>query len=188
MKLSSTVFKKGGIPWNKGTKGVMKAWNKGKNAMQVTCHCGNQITAPAWRKQKFCSKSCVHKGNKTNLWRKHSIETRRKMRLSHPRGELSPLWNPNRDEVKSNKDRHYNAQYKEWRDEVFVRDGYRCKLADKKCVTYLEAHHIKSWREHKELRYKITNGITLCRVHHPRRRTEEKRLESLFEQLVAVSK
>lgn len=163
-------------------------WNKGKNVKQIVCKCGKQIPAPAWRKPQFCSKSCAKKGNKTNLGRKHSIETRNKMRLSHPRGELSPFWKKDRTQIKANKDRHHDARYIEWRKEVFERDGYRCKLSDNTCVTYLEAHHIKVWRDHKELRYKITNGITLCRAHHPRRRAEEKRLEPLFEELVAVSK
>ena len=29
MEAKKKFFENGGIPWNKGTKGVMKAWNKG---------------------------------------------------------------------------------------------------------------------------------------------------------------
>lgn len=53
-----------------------------------------------------------------------------------------------------------SVQYKEWRMDVFSRDGFRCV----ECGTKkdLQAHHIKSWQKHKELRYSVDNGITLC--------------------------
>ncbi len=185
------TFQKGKPSWNKGSTGVMKAWNKGKNAVTFTCRCGNIFTAPAWRKQKFCSKSCVHKGNKTNLGKKHSIETRKKMSLAHPKGELSPYWIKDRTQLKrfndTAKDRRSYA-YIDWRKSVWVRDSYKCRIGNKDCNGRIEVHHILSYTEYPELRYEITNGITLCHAHHPRKRAEEKRLEPYFKELVSVSK
>lgn len=63
------------------------------------------------------------------------------------------------------------------------RDGV-CKLKDEKCNGYLTVHHIRSWREHVALRYKLNNGITLCQYHHPLKRVDEQRLIPVFQQLV----
>ena len=63
-------------------------------------------------------------------------------------------------------DRHdrNSTRYREWRTNVFERDNFRCV----KCGTRkdLQAHHIKTWKRSKELRYDITNGVTLCRKCH----------------------
>lgn len=57
-----------------------------------------------------------------------------------------------------------SLRYKEWRTSVFVRDGFRCQ----KCGTRrdIQAHHIKTWKNNKELRYEVSNGVTLCRDCH----------------------
>lgn len=51
-----------------------------------------------------------------------------------------------------------------WINEVKKRDGFKCIKcdSDKK----LCAHHIKSWKDHPELRYELSNGETLCRSCH----------------------
>ena len=58
-----------------------------------------------------------------------------------------------------------SKKYKYWRESVFQRDGYICQ----KCFEYggkLNAHHIKMFSTHKELRFDINNGITLCKKCH----------------------
>jgi 5-methylcytosine-specific restriction endonuclease McrA len=57
-----------------------------------------------------------------------------------------------------------SQRYKDWRISVFQRDRYRCQ----KCGTQkdIQAHHIKSWKNNKDLRYVVSNGITLCRKCH----------------------
>lgn len=57
-----------------------------------------------------------------------------------------------------------SQKYREWRTTVFVRDGYRCKKCGAK--RNLQAHHIKTWHRSKELRYEVSNGVTLCRKCH----------------------
>jgi hypothetical protein len=97
-------------------------------------------------------------------------------------------WTEDRSEVDLNKRRWCTKECIEWREPVFLRDGHKCKIANEDCCADVEAHHILSWREYPELRFNINNGITLCRTHHPRKRSEEKRLVSEFQNLVSVSK
>lgn len=52
-----------------------------------------------------------------------------------------------------------------WRRAVFKRDNYTCQ----KCKVRggsLESHHIKSYANFPKLRYKVSNGVTLCIVCH----------------------
>lgn len=55
-------------------------------------------------------------------------------------------------------------RYKQWRKGVYERDGYKCQV----CGTGkdLQAHHKESWKNNKDLRYDVSNGITLCRRCH----------------------
>ena len=92
--------KKGQIPWNKGTRGICKAWNKGK-------------------------------GIKTSY----------------------------------NKRMRNSLEYKIWREAVYKRDNYTCN----KCQTKgyrLHPHHIKNFTQYPKLRFLVSNGITLCVLHH----------------------
>ena len=57
----------------------------------------------------------------------------------------------------------HNSDYRyfDWRTEVFERDDYTCQHCNTRGGT-LHAHHIKPWAKYKRLRYKVTNGLTLC--------------------------
>lgn len=60
--------------------------------------------------------------------------------------------------------RHRN-EYRSWRTLVYKRDNYICQC----CGVVggrLNAHHIYPFSEHKELRYLVDNGITLCEDCH----------------------
>ena len=103
------------------------------------------------------------------------------------RGENHYSWISDRTKIKKQEERN-NPNDKHWKYSVYKRDNFKCRLLDDNCCGRLEAHHIKGWTKFPELRYKINNGITLCHAHHPRKRAEEKRLESLFNELVSVSK
>jgi hypothetical protein len=78
--------------------------------------------------------------------------------------------------------------YLKWMTEVKERDNKRCRIKNQDCNGRLEAHHILDWVNHPELRYEITNGITLCRFHHPKGRDEEKRWADALQKLVSASK
>ena len=65
-----------------------------------------------------------------------------------------------------NQDGRRDARYRVWRDAVFVRDEYTCTSCGDKRGGNLRAHHIKPFAKHPELRYDVSNGITLCHQCH----------------------
>ena len=59
-----------------------------------------------------------------------------------------------------------SVAYQTWRKEVFKRDGYACRNCGD-TFSSLEAHHVKSFALHPDLRLDVSNGRTLCkRCHH----------------------
>lgn len=171
--------------------------------------CGEDIirlreTDLRWKNRKYCGFICFGIGQKGRVgyWlnKKRPLftqETRQKMSVSH-RKVGTGKWMKNRIGEKSNnwkggisKDVHSTNEprYKKWRMEVFIRDGFKCRINNEDCLEKpIQAHHILRWSEHVELRYEVNNGITLCLAHHPRKRAEEKRLVPIFQELVSVSK
>mgnify|MGYP001559588269 CR=1 FL=1 len=81
-----------------------------------------------------------------------------------------------------------DSAYYDWRKQVWLRDDFKCKIANSDCTGKIEVHHILSWRDYQELRYSVNNGITLCHAHHPKGGVEEKRLIPTFQEFVSVSK
>ena len=58
-----------------------------------------------------------------------------------------------------------NTFYKEWVINVFKRDNYTCQCCGKRGGN-LNAHHLYNFSEYEELRYEVSNGITLCEKCH----------------------
>lgn len=94
-------------------------------------------------------------------------------------------WIPDRSKLKKKQERNDSA-YHEWRRLVWVRDNYKCRLKDETCSGPIISHHILPWRDYLDLRYDVNNGITLCHAHHPRKKGDEKRLESVFKSLIEL--
>jgi hypothetical protein len=57
-----------------------------------------------------------------------------------------------------------NKQYQEWRLAVLERDSYTCQDCGAK--EDLDVHHIIMWKDDKDKRYDISNGLTLCYSCH----------------------
>jgi len=139
LRLAHTGMKKGGHPRSEFKKG-MTPWNKGKKMSLET-------------KEKV---------RQANLGKKQSLETRQK-RASKLKGELNHNYIDGRTKLGS---RHtQDLDLKLWRTAVFTRDDYTCQGCGVR-GGYLEAHHIKSWKNYPELRYAIDNGQTLCKPCH----------------------
>lgn len=59
---------------------------------------------------------------------------------------------------------YYSVEYKNWRKSIFERDNYMCRVCSSS--GYITAHHIKSFAHFPELRFELSNGITLCEECH----------------------
>lgn len=80
-------------------------------------------------------------------------------------------------------------EYKQWRQDVYKRDGFVCqKCGASGKDAKLNAHHILNFSNHEELRFDVSNGITLCANCHRefhdvynRRNNTKEQLEEFLE-------
>jgi hypothetical protein len=98
-------------------------------------------------------------------------------------GSKNNNWISDRSKV-SGLRKYTTPEYKDWRKKVCERDNWKCQLDDGSCSKIIHAHHILRWSLWKDLRYKVSNGITLCKKHHPLKRSEEDRLASIFQEII----
>lgn len=169
--MPSGVYKRtkkfgGWVAWNKGIKGYQKFSKETRKKM-------SRNNARVWLGKKFTQ------------------DVRRKMSESRKgkyTGKNSPFWIKDRTKLKKSERRDRDVQYIYWRKEIKNRDEWKCRLSSDVCKGQLEAHHIFNWTDYPELRYVLTNGITLCHSHHPRKWEEEKRMIPIFQELLSVSK
>jgi 5-methylcytosine-specific restriction endonuclease McrA len=147
--------------------------------------CGKDFPNVNWVKvRKFCSKQCMDASERISRQRSEkrmgfqfTEESKRKMSRSHwgqkttQVGENHHAW---KGGISKNKKRDFlSREVLNWRLEVFERDGYQCqdcgKEGNRKYGTKgigLDACHIKAWKAHPTLRFKVSNGRTLCRRCH----------------------
>lgn len=135
-------------------------------------NCGREMFSHTMKKnnkETYCCLKCKpnntvglelgrawNKGLKNHL----SYDVIKKMSLSHV-GKRSGNWKGcKRGELKRLREL---IEYKNWRNAVFERDNFTCQQCGKRGV-FLNAHHIKSFKNFPELRTELSNGITLC-VH-----------------------
>lgn len=107
------------------------------------------------------SKKTKEKIGKANKGKTHSVETKNKISKSLIGNKYN--WKGGISSINS---KIRNCQkYKEWRLFVFKRDNFTC-LGCGQIGGELNAHHIKSFAKYPELRFEITNGITVCKSCH----------------------
>lgn len=148
-------------------------------------------------KGRKLSKETIEKIRLSNLGKKHNIseEGRARMRikgydvwnkgmLGYNAAEKNARWISDRTKL-AKSDRQAGSAYSNWRMSVYKRDGFLCKMKNHTCSGKIEAHHIRTWKKYPELRYDVSNGITLCVKHHPRKRSDEENLESYFLSLLS---
>jgi 5-methylcytosine-specific restriction endonuclease McrA len=116
--------------------------NYGGGVEKSCVHCKKLFyVQPSLAKQKFCSKDCADVGG---------------FRYS---GENHP--NYRKDARKRNR----SGAHAKWVDLVIARDKATCQECGATEIE-LHAHHIKSYKDHPELRTDLSNGITLCYKCH----------------------
>lgn len=73
-----------------------------------------------------------------------------------------------------------DPEYKKWRKQVYARDNYTCQWPGCNNKKRLNAHHIKRWADFPGLRFLVSNGISLCYLHHKMISGMEDIYESVF--------
>ena len=117
--------------------------------------------------------------NKDGNGRPNWTEEQKKSFALKMSGPNNPRWQGG-----YSKSQHKGIEYNAWRNNIYTRDGFKCKMLNHDCSGKIEAHHILSFTKFPELRYQINNGITLCQAHHPRKRAEEARLAPVFRDII----
>jgi hypothetical protein len=110
----------------------------------------------------------ANSGEKNYLFGKHLLEaTKQKITKAllknSLKGKNHPNWrggiNPINDTIRK------SFKFKVWRDKVFKRDDWTCQKYKIK-GGILHAHHIKNFYKYPELRFRVSNGITLSKKAH----------------------
>lgn len=171
---------KGRKVWNKGMKGKYTFSEEVKKQRSIDlkkAHSKKQWgfkkgISPVNKGFKMPIVSLKMKGNKNSV------------------GDKNGNWISDRKQLKKNNtpDRRLDYAMVEWRNQIYKRDMWKCKINNKNCSGHIEAHHILPWVDYPELRYDTNNGITLCHAHHPRKQKEVAQLSPYFYQLIGINK
>lgn len=103
---------------------------------------------------KYCCKECYQKDQKG-----------RSKVFKIPRdGENNPAWKGG--VVVGNSKARNTKEYRLWREAVLLRDSYKCKKCGDSNKSSLHAHHIKCFADFHDLRFDVSNGMTLCKKCH----------------------
>lgn len=145
--------------------------------ISVCAQCGREFRHSPSAKRKCCSVDCANKAKAENggdatkaAWadpvkrknimdgiKRRSHDETWKSAAHFQRGKLHPRYKGNR---RARQDAS-KYEYKNWHKMVLKSCNYTCQQCGKRGVR-LEAHHIKPWAEHAELRFDVSNGIALC--------------------------
>ena len=138
------------IPWNKGKK--IEGWG--------SWNVGRKMSEESKKKMILAQKG--RRYSPSTEFKKGACKSRNWL-LSLPRGADHPKWKGGIS--RGYKTGYYSSEYRRWRKAVFKRDSYTCQDCGIQ-GGYLTAHHIKSQAYYPKLRYKLSNGMTLCEDCH----------------------
>ena len=189
LKISNSL--KGKNTWAKGSKKIQSEEHKKKNIENLK-KARLSITSESRKKnsdsrkgQKINEKQkeALSIGRELNKGRKHTKETKEKNRLSQigkKSGSKHPSWKggitPENKKIRNSTDCKY------WRKSCFERDNFTCQKTGQHGGK-LVVHHINNFSEFPELRFEITNGITLSHNAHMEFHNKYGRKNNTLEQL-----
>jgi len=171
--------------FNKGRKHPnRKRYAKGITPIHKECQFCKEpfVTNCFMPNKKFCSLSCSAKNRVQPSGWKQSEKQKEMMRAKT--GDNHPRWIKDRTKLKDDHRDRGGSLHREWSRRVKERDVWKCCMSNTDCKGRTESHHILSWKEYPELRYEVNNGITLCHFHHPRKREDEIKLATYFQELL----
>ena len=64
-----------------------------------------------------------------------------------------------------NKIMRRSIEFREWREKVFARDNWTCNKCKIRGLE-LHPHHVNNFAQHKDIRFDVSNGSTLCKPCH----------------------
>lgn len=152
------------------------------------CPICNKTFHPRLKNRKTCSKKCGYKyRTKTYRPTKETLEKRSiamkniertkewKDKISKAlKGKNNGNW---RGGISYTRNTRRDRRHHIWRKLVFERDDYTCQNCKARNGNgkkiELESHHIKPFAYYPKLRYKISNGLTLCKKCHKQETTKE---------------
>jgi 5-methylcytosine-specific restriction endonuclease McrA len=111
-------------------------WRGGKSKC---CVCGKQLT---YRRASAKCLACF----------REYLSTKERATPDQCKTDESKLW-------------RRRIEFKNWRSEVFKRDGYMCQVCGKN-TRDLHPHHLDAFSAYPEKRFVTDNGVTLCSPHH----------------------
>jgi hypothetical protein len=76
--------------------------------------------------------------------------------------------------------RRTHVRYAEWRSAVLDRDAWACQHCGQSAGIKLHAHHIAPWASNPDLRFEVSNGLTLCWPCHTQEHRRLRRLANLL--------
>ena len=131
-----------------------------KEKIQKKCkQCEGNFEVHQYRENTafFCSKLCKNNSQK-------GIDIFKGMDRYWLKGQNNTNW---KGGITSEYERiRKSLTYQEWRFSVYERDNFICKMCGFDEGGILNAHHIKRFCDYPELRFELSNGITLCEDCH----------------------
>ena len=163
MGKNSNSFQKGHTPWNKGKKLDIKPIGmKGKHQTDEWKKQASERMKQQW--ESGSRDGISEKVSQSLKGHLASDKVREHMRVlgKSQKGEKNFNW---KGGITSENEKIRHAlEYIIWRNEIYKRDGWTCRLCKSK--RQIIAHHLKLFSDFPELRFSTDNGIVLCRSCH----------------------
>lgn len=176
--VSKVLCRKGLILRDKSTTQTLRAKTKRKRTRTIyTCNkCTANVSTSKSRLCRSCYLGQDLSGTKSKDWKGGKPKCQQCSKILSSYSLKKNLCRKCHDQVKGSnhwnwtggtKSRSLNTkEYKDWRTSVFERDNFTCQHCNVR-GSKLHAHHVIQWKDSIELRFDITNGLTLCvSCHH----------------------